>query len=126
MRLATKSSEEDRKKAEKERRKEKQEEEKKKLADQRQNKQKKAKDDIQVWIQKNEFCDDIKNRINAIVDEVLEEDINVNAENLFLVLPAKLKNDIKSHLCLDILRNVSSSGPIYFLVNNLSPCMHDE
>nr|XP_023929451.1 uncharacterized protein LOC112040784 [Quercus suber] len=108
MRSATESSEEDRKKAEKERRKKKQEEEKKKLADQRQNKQKKAKDDIQVWILKNEFCDDIKNRINEIVDEVLEEDINVNVENLFLILPAELKNDIKRHLCLDILRKGAS------------------
>lgn len=78
---------------------------------QKQNKKIKIKDDIEKWIQEYQFPDNMK-KIDEVVDEKLEdEDINVNEENLFLILPEDLKNDIKCHLCsFEMLRKVSSSG----------------
>ena len=83
---------------------------KKKLA-----KQRKAKREIQAWIERHGFPDDIKHKIMQIVEEKLKEDIYVDVENLFLSLPPELKNDVNCHLYFDMLKKVSYSAPIYFL-----------
>ena len=83
---------------------------KKKLA-----KQRKAKREIQAWIERHGFPDDIKHKIMQIVEEKLKEDIYVDVENLFLSLPPELKSDVNRHLYFDTLKKVSYSAPIYFL-----------
>ena len=59
----------------------------------------------------------LKQKIMQIVGENLKEDIYFNLESMLLLLPPELKKDVKRHLCLDMLKKVSSSGPIYFLYN---------
>jgi hypothetical protein len=101
--LGNKRSEEDPKRLE-------EQSKKKKLA-----KQRKAKREIQAWIERHGFPDDIKHKIMQIVDEKLNEDIYVDVENLFLSLPQELKNDVNRHIYFDMLKKVSYSAPIYFL-----------
>ena len=81
-----------------------------------------ARGEIQVWAEKYMFPDEKKQEIMNIFDENWKEDIHVNVENLFLILPPELKSYIKQHLCFHMLEKVSSSGSIYFLINFLSPC----
>ena len=85
---------------------------KKKLAQQR-----KAKGEIQVWTERHMIPDILKHKIMQTVGENLKEDIYFNLENMLLLLPPELKKDVKRHLCLDMLKKVSSSDPIYFLYN---------
>jgi hypothetical protein len=111
--LGNKRSEEDPKRLEEQSKKKKlakEQSKKKKLA-----KQRKAKREIQAWIKRHGFPDDIKHKIMQIVDEKLNEDIYVDVENLFLSLPQELKNDVNRHLYFDMLKKVSYSAPIYFL-----------
>ena len=92
-----------------------------------QSRQRIARGEIQVWAEEYMFPDDKKQEIMNNVDENWKEDIQVNVENLFLILHPELKRYKKPHhLCFDMLKKVSSSGSIYFLINILSPCMHDE
>ena len=100
--------------------------EEKRLENLRKSRQRIARGEIQVWAEKYMFADEKKQEIMNIFDENWKEDIHVNVENLFLILPPELKSYIKQHLCFHMLEKVSSSGSIYFLINFLSPCMHDE
>ena len=100
--------------------------EEKRLENLRKSRQRIARGEIQVWAEKYMFADEKKQEIMNIFDENWKEDIHVNVENLLLVLPPELKSYKKHHLCFHMLEKVSSSGSIYFLINILSPCMHDE
>ena len=112
---ATESSDEDRKTSEE-----------KRLENLRKSRQRIARGEIQVWAEIYMFPDEKRQEIMNIFDENWKEDIQVNVENLFLILPPELKSYIKHHLCFHMLEKVSSSGSICFLINILSSCMHDE
>ena len=79
--------------------------------------QSKAKGEIEAWTERHGFPDNIKHNIMQIVVEKLKEDIYVNVENLFLILPLVLKNDVNRHLYFAMLKKVSYSGPLYFLIS---------
>ena len=72
---------------------------------------------LEEWTERHMIPDILKHKIMQIVGENLKKDIYFNLENIFLLLPPELQKDVKRHLCLDMLKKVSSSGPIYFLYN---------
>ncbi|XP_050252064.1 cyclic nucleotide-gated ion channel 1-like isoform X1 [Quercus robur] len=92
---ATESSDEDRKTSGE-----------KRLENLRKSRQRIVRGEIQVWAEKYMFPDEKKQEIMNIFDENWKEDIHVNVENLFLILPPELKSYIKHHLCFHMLEKV--------------------
>ncbi|KAG6715365.1 cyclic nucleotide-gated ion channel 1-like [Carya illinoinensis] len=64
------------------------------------------KRDIDLWIKRNNLDDDIKPHIMPNILRVLEQNIDVDAQNPLPHLPIEIRRDIRSHLCLPMLKKV--------------------
>ena len=70
---------------------------------------------MKSWISQRGFDSTIKSKIIRNIDQRFEEDEDVYVENLIPDLPPELQNNVKRHLCLNLLKNVSFIHPLYFL-----------
>ena len=70
---------------------------------------------MRSWISQRGFDSTIKSEIMRNIDQRFEEDEDVYVENLIPDLPPDLQNNVKRHLCLNLLKNVSFIHPLYFL-----------
>ena len=68
------------------------------------------------WIIKKDFNSTIKSKIMENINKRYEEDEDVNVENLIPDLPLELQKEVKRHICLNLLKNVSF---INFINNNM-------
>ena len=66
------------------------------------------------------FDSTIKRRIEDHIGESYEADDDDNVETLIPDLPPALQNDVKRHICLDLLKSVSFITFINLLNNCLS------
>lgn len=64
--------------------------------------------DLELWISRNNFDDDIRGQIMPNTQRVLEQNIDVDAQNPLPHLPIELRRDIKRHLCMPLLKKVSA------------------
>ena len=70
---------------------------------------------MRSWISQRGFDSTIKSEIIRNIDQRFEEDEDVYVENLIPDLPPDLQNNVKRHLCLNLLENVSFIHLLYFL-----------
>nr|XP_023914471.1 cyclic nucleotide-gated ion channel 1-like [Quercus suber] len=61
---------------------------------------------MRSWISQRGFDSTIKSEIMRNIDQRFEEDEDVYVENLIPDLPPDLQNNVKRHLCLNLLKNV--------------------
>ena len=79
------------------------------------------------WISKKKFDSRTKRLIMDNINQRYEEGEDVNVENLIPDLPPELQKDVKRHICLPLLKNVSfitsfnllSNCIINFINNNM-------
>jgi hypothetical protein len=83
-------------------------------------KRKNQKENAELWFTKYDLPSKMKSDITANLDKRFEEDEDVYVENLIPGLPVRLQNDIKRHICLNLLKQVSFLTSIYLLKNCLS------
>jgi len=83
----------------------------KKMKSSKRQKQKKI---MRSWISQRGFDSTIKTEIMRNIDQRFEEDEDVYVENLIPDLPPELQSNVKHHLCLNLLKNVSFIHPLYF------------
>ena len=69
------------------------------------------------WILKKDFNSTIKSKIMENINKRYEEDEDVNVENLIPDLPLELQKEVKRHICLPLLKNVSFITSINLLNN---------
>ena len=69
------------------------------------------------WIIKKDFNSTIKSKIMENINKRYEEDEDVNVENLIPDLPLELQREVKRHICLPLLKNVSFITSINLLNN---------
>ncbi|XP_075672633.1 cyclic nucleotide-gated ion channel 1-like [Castanea sativa] len=69
-------------------------------------KRQKQQKTMRSWISQRAFNDTIKREIIRNIDQRFEEDEDVYVENLIPDLPPELQNNVKRHLCLDLLKNL--------------------
>ena len=68
------------------------------------------------WITKKDFDGTTKSKIMDNINKRYEEGEDVNVENLIPNLPWELQKEVKRHICLNLLKNVSF---INFINNNM-------
>ena len=61
--------------------------------------------------------EETKDKIMETVECKLKAKEHICVENLLSQLPSQLGNDLKRHICLNLLKDVSSFGAIHFLSN---------
>ena len=79
------------------------------------------------WITKKDFDGTTESKIMDYINKRYEEGEDVNVENLIPDLPLELQKDVKRHICLPLLKNVSfitsfnllSNCIINFINNNM-------
>ena len=89
----------------------------------KEHKHKKQEENIKTWMSEKALP---KGTISKILDHIREKfkvDEDVCVENLILDLPSKLQEEVKSHICFDLLKKVSFFNSINLLNNCLSPCI---
>nr|XP_023874085.1 cyclic nucleotide-gated ion channel 1-like isoform X2 [Quercus suber] len=75
----------------------------KKMKSRKRQKQQKT---MRSWISQRGFDSTIKREIIRNIDQRFEEDEDVYVENLIPDLPPDLQNNVKRHLCLNLLKNL--------------------
>ena len=69
------------------------------------------------WITKKDFDGTTKSKIMDNINKRYEEGEDVNVENLIPDLPLELQEEVKRHICLNLLKNVSFITSINLLNN---------
>jgi cyclic nucleotide gated channel len=69
--------------------------------------------EIDLWIDRNKLPSSMKKEIMPNVQRMLEEKKDVDVQNLLSHLPIELGRNIKRHICLRMLRQVSPL-PFFF------------
>ncbi len=93
----------------------------KKLENVRKKMRMKPKNQIaELWFTKYDLPSKMKSDITANIYRRFEEGEDVYVENLIPGFPVRLQNDIKRHICLNLLKQVSFLTSIYLLKNCLS------
>ncbi|XP_041011469.1 cyclic nucleotide-gated ion channel 1-like [Juglans microcarpa x Juglans regia] len=87
--------------------------------------------DIELWISRNNFGDDIKPHIMPNIQRVLEQNIDVDPQNPLPHLPIEIRKDIKRHLCLPMLKKVpmlqtSEKHMLQSICDSLKPVYYNE
>ena len=69
------------------------------------------------WITKKDFDSTTESKILDYINKRYEEGEDVNVENLIPDLPLELQKEVKRHICLNLLKNVSFITSINLLNN---------
>ena len=69
------------------------------------------------WITKKDFDSTTESKILDYINKRYEEGEDVNVENLIPDLPLELQEEVKRHICLNLLKNVSFITSINLLNN---------
>ncbi|XP_030941436.1 probable cyclic nucleotide-gated ion channel 10 [Quercus lobata] len=70
-------------------------------------KRQKQQKNLKSWISKHEFHGTTKGNINDYIGQRYEADEDVYVETLIPDLPSELQSDVKRHICLDLLKNLT-------------------
>ncbi|KAK4548412.1 hypothetical protein RGQ29_032793 [Quercus rubra] len=70
-------------------------------------KRQKQQKNLKSWISKHEFHGTTKGSINDYIGQRYEADEDVYVKTLIPDLPSELQSDVKRHICLDLLKNMS-------------------
>ncbi|XP_075674735.1 cyclic nucleotide-gated ion channel 1-like, partial [Castanea sativa] len=70
-------------------------------------KRQKQQKNLKSWISKHDFGYTTKGKINDHIDQIFEADEDVYVETLIPDLPSELQSDVKRHICLDLLKNLT-------------------
>ena len=68
---------------------------------------KKQEANIALWLSKEKVPTEMKSDIIKFIHDRFDEDEDVNVENLIPDLPLDLQSNVKCHVCLNLLKNVS-------------------
>ena len=68
---------------------------------------KKQKEKIELWCSKYVFPKECEKKIKDEMKQRFKDDEDVYVENFVPNLSGELQNDIKRHICLGLLKNVS-------------------
>ena len=78
-------------------------------------KRKKQKEKIELWSSKHNLPSDLRGLIMDNMIQKFKEDEDVYLENFLPNLPEELQNNVKQHICLKLLENVSFFTYIHLL-----------
>ncbi|XP_050261815.1 cyclic nucleotide-gated ion channel 1-like isoform X2 [Quercus robur] len=70
-------------------------------------KRQKQQKNLKSWMSKHEFHGATKGNINDYIGQRYEADEDVYVETLIPDLPSELQSDVKRHICLDLLKNLT-------------------
>ncbi|XP_023889695.2 probable cyclic nucleotide-gated ion channel 10 [Quercus suber] len=70
-------------------------------------KRQKQQKNLKSWISKHEFRGTTKDNINNYIGQRYEADEDVYVETLIPDLPSELQSEVKRHICLDLLKNLT-------------------
>ena len=73
----------------------------------RRKRRKRQEANIELWLSKEKVPPEMKSRIIEFIHNRFDEDEDVNVENLIPDLPSELQSNVKSHICLNLLKDVS-------------------
>ena len=83
-------------------------------------KRQKQQKNLKSWISKHEFHGTTNGNINDYIGQRYEADEDVYVETLIPDLPSELQSDVKRHICLDLLKNVSFITFVNLVNNSFS------
>ena len=68
---------------------------------------KRQKEQISLWMSRNELPHIMRREINEFIKDIFDKDEDVYLENVIPDLPTDLQNNVKRHICFDLLKKVS-------------------
>ncbi|XP_041010064.1 cyclic nucleotide-gated ion channel 1-like [Juglans microcarpa x Juglans regia] len=86
---------------------------------------------IDLWITRNGLDDNLRRQIMPNIQRILEQDMDVDAQNPLPHLPIALRKDIKRYLCLPLLKKVpmlqtKSEKLLQLICDSLRPVYYNE
>lgn len=76
-------------------------------ADKSSERMKRQEEKIKAWMSRHKLSTEMRRQINHFMKQKFEEDEDVYVENLIPKLCPKLQNNVKRHICFDLLKKVS-------------------